>query len=280
MKNMIVNADDFGLTEGINNGIVDGFKNGIITSASLMATMPAFEHAVELATEHPGLDIGAHVSLTLGKPCSLNNKLWPILGEGEFIRSLGRLTWCVYAGRIHPRDIKEEISAQIKKIQETGLKITHLDGHQHIHMLPCLLEAITVSMREYQIPFIRIPDEAAWPKKPDTIKGWGLFFMSLFSKFFRKKIAGTGLKTADHFFGLSRTEKMSMDDLIYVLNSSKPGINELMCHPGYKDACFSLICKAPFLREEELAALTSREASDFIIKNGIKLTGYKELLNL
>lgn len=279
MRKLIVNADDFGLTEGINIGIVNGFKDGIITSASLIPTMPAFQHAVETATENPDLDIGVHLSLTVGKPCSENDRLSPILEEGEFIPSHVHVIRSIYANRVRIEDIKEEMSAQIAKVQETGLRISHLDSHQHVHMVPRVFRLMLTLMQEHQVPFVRVPDELVGIKQLLTIKGWGLFVLGLIGRASRQEVVRAKLSTTDYFWGLSCSEAMSLHDLTRMLGSLKPGINELMCHPGYNDSTLGLIYDKPSFREEELAALTDKRALELVKQLGIRLTNYRTLLN-
>jgi len=275
---IIVNADDFGLTEGINRGILDGFKAGIVTSTSLLATMPSFGHALQLALEN-NLDIGIHASLTVGKPCSENKRLSPILENGEFVKSCKHLFRSIYAGRIDPNDLKQEIASQIIKIRKNGLEISHINGHQHVLMLPCLFKITMELMKEYHIPFLRIPDDTVALSGPRTVKGWGFVVLSLLSKYLKLRIRQTEIpvRTADHFRGLSFSERMSSKDLIRTLASLKPGVSELICHPGYDDRTYHMIYEDPFLRERELRALKCSQIINFIKMNDIKLTGYRDL---
>lgn len=277
MTNLIVNADDFGLTEDINRGIVDGFNNGIITSASLIATMPAFQHAVGLARENPDLDTGVHLSLTVGTPCSNSTRLAPILKDGEFIRSYVHVIRSIYANRIHMRDIENELSAQIAKIKEAGIEISHVDSHQHIHMVPCLFKLMVTLIKELQIRFVRIPDELVSAKQLATTKGWGLFVLGLIGRVSRRRLLRAKLNTTDYFWGLSCSEAMSLNDLTHTLKSLKPGVNELMCHPGYDDGTLDPVYGSPSFRQEELAALTYRKVFEVIRQRGIQLTNYRKV---
>jgi predicted glycoside hydrolase/deacetylase ChbG (UPF0249 family) len=279
MKKLIVNADDFGLTEGINRGIIDGFKDGIITSASLIPTMPAFEHAVKLAMANPDLDIGVHLSLTVGKPCSNSNRLSSILQQGEFIRSYVSVIRSICVNRVDIEDIKNEMSRQIRKVQEVGLKVSHVDSHQHIHMVPHIFGLLLELMKEHEVPFLRIPDELVSTRMLLTIKGWGLFILGLAGKVSRRKAVRAGVSTAQRFRGLFCSESMSLRDLTHVLESLEPGISELMCHPGYNDDALGSIYHKPSFREEELAALTHQETRELVRQRGIRLINYTALLN-
>jgi predicted glycoside hydrolase/deacetylase ChbG (UPF0249 family) len=279
MINLIVNADDFGLTEGINRGIIDGFKDGIITSASLIPTMPAFEHAVQLATANPGLDVGVHLSLTVGKPCLNSNRLSSILKHGKFMRSYVSVAGSICGNRVDIQEIKNEMSAQIRKVQETGLRVSHLDSHQHVHMLPRVLGLVLALMQEHQIPFVRIPDGLVGIKQLFTTKGWGLLALGLMGRVLRSQVVRARRSTPDYFWGLSCSEAMSLHDLMHILRSSKPGTNELMCHPGYNDSALSQIYDRSSFREEELAALTDRKTLEVVRQTGIRLTNYMTLFN-
>lgn len=278
MIKLVVNADDFGLTEGVNEGIADGFKNGIITAVSLIATMPAFNHAVEIARENPDLDIGVHLSLTVGRPCSKNSRLSPIVEEGEFMRSYMHVTRSIYANRVPMEDVKNELSAQIRKIQKTGLRVSHIDSHQHVHMVPRVFELVLALMQEHQIPFVRTPDEFVGMKQLLTAKGWGLLALGLMGKVLRKRVVRAKLGTPDYFWGLSCSEAMSLDDLMHIVRSSKPGTNELMCHPGYNDAVLARIYDRSSHREKELGALTHAKTLALVRQRGIRLTNYTALL--
>src|SRR5215510_941787 len=133
-KQLIVTADDFGLTEGVNKAIVLSHQAGVVTSASLMVHGAAFESAVRLARENPQLDIGLHLALT-------HNPL-------QFAAALAR-------GKIRPAEVESEIRGQIKKALSTGLTITHIDGHKHVHVVPQVLKIIREVAPAYGISSIR-----------------------------------------------------------------------------------------------------------------------------
>jgi predicted glycoside hydrolase/deacetylase ChbG (UPF0249 family) len=279
-KRLIVNADDFGLTEGINRGISDGFKTGVVTSTSLLATMPSFDHAVQLALEN-NLDIGIHASLTLGKPCSENKRLYPILENGEFIKSCKHLFWSIYTRQIDLNDLKGEIASQIIKIRKNGLEISHINGHQHVLMLPCLFRLTMELMKEYHIPFFRIPDETIALSRLGSAKGWGFLALGLLSRCLKLRLrqSEVSVRTVDYYRGLSFSERMSSKDLMRTLASLKPGVSELICHPGYDDRTFHMIYEDLFLRERELRALKCSQIINFIKMNDIELISYRDLFD-
>ena len=137
MKYLITNADDFGFTRDVNEGIVYAHRQGILTATTLMATGPAFVHAVELARENPELDVGVHLVLvgSEGYPATV----------ARLVASLGRIR------------IYDELARQVGKVVEAGIRPTHLDTHKHTHLLPPVLEAVARLAEEFKIPWVRRP---------------------------------------------------------------------------------------------------------------------------
>jgi predicted glycoside hydrolase/deacetylase ChbG (UPF0249 family) len=213
----------------------------------------------------------------VGKPCSKNDRLSPILEEGEFIRSYIHVIRSICANRVQIEYIKNEMSAQIRKVQEAGLRVSHLDSHQHVHMVPRVFRLMLTLMQEHRIPFVRVPDELVGAKQLLTAKGWGLLVLGWMGKVLRRRVVRARLTTTDHFWGLSCSEAMSLHDLTRMLRHLKPGINELMCHPGYNDSTLGSIYDKPSFREEELAALTDGKVLQLVGQQGIRLTNYGTL---
>jgi predicted glycoside hydrolase/deacetylase ChbG (UPF0249 family) len=137
LKYLITNADDFGFTRDVNEGIVHAHRQGILTATTLMATGPAFDHAVALARENPDLDIGVHLVLvgSEGYPATV----------ARLVASLGRI------------QIYDELARQIGKVMDTGIRPTHLDTHKHTHLLPPVLDAVAQLSQEFKIPWVRRP---------------------------------------------------------------------------------------------------------------------------
>jgi len=137
LKYLITNADDFGFTRDVNEGIVYAHRNGILTATTLMATGPAFDHAVALAHENPQLDIGVHLVL---------------VGSEGYPPTVARLVASL------PRmQIYDQLARQIGKVMEAGIRPTHLDTHKHTHLLPPVLGAVARLAEEFQIPWVRRP---------------------------------------------------------------------------------------------------------------------------
>lgn len=255
-RRLIINADDFGFTRDVNDGIVDAHREGILTATTLMANGDAFEHAVNLARETPSLDIGCHLVIVQGQSVlNPDRTLPPTLPD--VVAALLRGTLNVY----------EEFAAQITKIRAAGIQPTHLDTHKHTHLLPPVLKAITRAARDFGIPWVRKPvDFSTGP--------------SLMSKLIAlRKPALTrafkGLRTTDHFAGFQITGSLTEASLISTLESLPEGITELMCHPGRLGP--ELQASTTRLKESrriELEALTSPRVKAVIADRDIRLTGY------
>ena len=222
MRTLIVNADDFGFTRDVNQGIVDAHRDGILTSTTLMACGAAFEDAVRLAKENPTLDIGCHLVL---------------VGEAPYPPTLAKLLAAVAFRRIR---IYEEFRNQVRRILDAGLKPTHLDTHKHTHLLPPVLDAVARVAEEFGIPWVRHT----------------LVLRGHFARVLRRHHA----RATDHFTGFQVTGKFDGPTLAKIIRELPEGLTEFMCHPGHCGA--ELLAAGTRLKESrarELLALTSPE---------------------
>jgi predicted glycoside hydrolase/deacetylase ChbG (UPF0249 family) len=162
VKNLIVNADDFGWTEGVNRGIVETFRNGIVTSTSLLANGAAFADALEKASSAPGLGVGVHLNLSDGAPVADRESVTSLLNdEGEFAGGPESLLLRRARRGLLLGEVEREWEAQIEKVRDAGIEPTHLDGHKHVHMLPGLFEIALKLAKRHEIGAIRIAHEAS-----------------------------------------------------------------------------------------------------------------------
>ena len=290
MKKLIVNADDFGLTEGVNRAIVDGHINGIITSTTLMANGTAFVSAIASASTVPDLGIGVHLNLTQGRPvCPASQVPTLVNSEGFFYPSPGVLAGRILNRKIHPGEVENELRTQIEKIASAGIRITHLDSHKHIHLLPPIFDLVIKLAREYGIDCVRLPIEPAsgalgplqsgrsgWPR---MAKQYLLArALSALAACQVKKVAHAGLYRPGYFFGLSQTGFLNTPILEQMLRAVPDGTSEIMCHPGYVDA--ELLNTRTRLREQrqiELEALTSSSVRQLVNELGAHLIPYDKL---
>jgi hopanoid biosynthesis associated protein HpnK len=290
MKKLIVNADDFGLTERINQGIVEGHRSGIITSTTLMANGSAFDSALQQARENPQLGVGIHLNLTQGPPISAAAKISSLVdSEGNFCHTafqLARRTWqCPHL----LLEIETELRAQTEKVLSVRLQPSHLDGHKHFHAYPAIFNIIVLLARDYGIPAIRRVAERS-AGFFHLIQRFPLSFHQILKQYLtgraltllswnvKAKMNQAGLQCADQVMGITQTGFLDQPTLENLLCHLPSGCTELMCHAGYVDSALrSMPTRLLEQREVELRALTLPIIREQIIRMNIQLTNYRSL---
>ena len=293
MKQLIVNADDFGLTAQVNRGILDAHREGIVSSATLMATGEAFESAVAIGRRSPWLGVGVHLNLTKGIPVSPPSKIPTLVDlRGRLHLTPGRLWKGIVTQQVNLFDVETELRAQITKVLRSGISPTHLDGHKHVHVLPGISDTVIRVAREFGLWSVRCPVESP-PAAPrllrisrspaiSVIKQYLVGrAVSHFARRFREKLGEAGLICPAHFYGLSQTGFLDTESIREILRRVPEGTTELMCHPGYLDA--DLVRAGTRLlteREVELQGLTAPQVRKLVANLGIQLASYKDLAGL
>jgi hopanoid biosynthesis associated protein HpnK len=278
MKALIVNADDFGMTHGINRGIIEASGKGIVTATSIMVTGWAFEEAVQLARENPNLDIGLHLSLTVGRPVSNDPAVNRCLtSHGTFRLGNRDLLIDLILHTISPSIPYREIEAQFKKALDTRLPITHIDGHESIHLFPGIREIVFELMGRYGIPFLRLSYEGIGLRRLWKLKRWKKALINLFALLLRRQIRRRGIRTTDYYYGSFDAGYLEKEKLIGAISNVKEGTSEIMCHPGYRDELFDRICGGRYLPDQELRALMDGEVKTLLHERGIHLISFKDL---
>jgi predicted glycoside hydrolase/deacetylase ChbG (UPF0249 family) len=241
---LIINADDFGLTPGVNRAIAELHQAGALTSTTLMATGPAFDDAVAVAHAHPKLGVGCHIVLTDGTPASPPQTIPTLLGpDGKNFRpSLIDFIQALLRGKISKEEIKLEVLAQIQKLQRAGINVTHLDTHKHTHLFPAIAHPLLQIAEQYSVHAIRHPFEQSWSlalghgnrTRRLQVKLLG----SLKTRFEQQpQIRSKQVLTADGTIGISATGNLYRETLHEILHAMPAeGTFELVCHPGYNDA--------------------------------------------
>ena len=285
MRRLIVNADDFGLTSGVNRGIAKGNREGIVTSATLMANSRAFEEAVQVAKSQTSLKTGCHVVLIDGEP--LTRQLSTLTKSSRrFRRSLKDFASAAVRKQISPSEIQQETEAQICRIQAAGLNVTHVDSHKHTHMFPHVLRSVLRAAKTCGVRAVRNPFEPwrCWPRSVVFTSGamWlraaGVGCFGMFASAFRKAVAAENMITTDGTIGIVATGKLDAGLLLSTLETLPEGTWELVCHPGYSDADLKAAgTRLTQSRELELEALTSPEVKNLIARRGIELISYADL---
>ncbi|MGA8142389.1 MAG: ChbG/HpnK family deacetylase [Candidatus Acidiferrales bacterium] len=287
MKQLILNADDFGLTRGVNEGIIRGHREGILTSTTLMACGPAFDHAVELARQNPRLGIGCHLVLVGGSVVAPVEEV-PSLAQkdGRMPESLGLFVARLTSGSIRLNDIERELRAQILKIRSAGIEPTHLDTHKHTHAHPAVMEALGRVAEELGITRVRKPIENlrdSWESSRSEAAGiskelLGAAAVRAVAPQFRSACRKYKLRCPDFFLGLAMTGQLGPEALRRMLSTVQEGTTEIMLHPGVCDSDLEKLgSRLLHQRDTELEALIDPSVKSAIEERGIRLITYREL---
>jgi hopanoid biosynthesis associated protein HpnK len=238
---LILNADDFGMTAGVNRAILELHRAGVLTSASLMARAAATDEAIELALAMPSLGVGCHVVLVDGEPV-LRTQIVPTLVDsstGRFHPTLGAFLKLLFTGRIQSSEIEAETAAQIALLQSRGLRLTHIDTHKHTHIFPAVLRPVLRAARVAGIRAVRNPFEPAWSRRVTHGAPWirraEVRLLRLLEPAFRRIVAEEGFTTTDGAIGVLATGTLDTATASSLLLSLPEGTWELVTHPGYND---------------------------------------------
>ncbi|MBS1787735.1 MAG: ChbG/HpnK family deacetylase [Acidobacteria bacterium] len=284
MKCLIVNADDFGMTAGVNRAVIEAHTRGILTSTTLMANMPAFEDAVRLAIDHPTLGVGLHFNITQGIPVAAAPQVRSLLNErGEFLGTSTQLLRRWMAGRLNSLEIEIELRAQIEKVLEAGLRLTHVDSHKHAHALPPICQVMANIIGDYDIQAMRSPREH-WRfvglKASAKLMAQNMTAVALAQLCRRSEsnLRRSGVKTANAFFGVTQTGFWTKSWLLGLLRSLPDGMSELMSHPGYEDTDLRQShTRLLGARQNELSLLTDSDVVQAVVKFNVKLINFAQL---
>lgn len=282
MKKLIVNADDFGLHTQINNGIIKGYKEGFISSASIMPGAPAWQEAVDLAHANPGLGIGIHLTLVGGIPPVLPvEKVSSLVDDnGLLFPDYGGFAKKFYFGEVLEREIEAELRAQIERVIDADLNFTHLDSHQHIHVLPGLNRLVLKLCSEYNIKRMRIPSEGFFftggfkAGVGRYIGRSGLSFCALLAANAAKR---RGIVFPDHFFGMLAGGHLNAYLVGNIIKSLPEGVSEIMTHPGIDSNNLDSIFHWQYHWQDELSAYLSKENKMLLKTEGIVLINFAML---
>ena len=242
MSRLIVNADDFGLTPGVNRAIVELHQAGVLTSATLMARAGATDQAIDLALANPSLGVGCHIVLVDGEPVLPPGQVPSLVDKttGRFPPALTTLLRRLALGRINPAEIQAEASAQIARLQGRGLRLTHIDTHKHTHMFPPVLRPVLRAAQQAGIRSIRNPFEPEWAIRASSRAGWlrsaEVFALRRFGPYFRRLITAEGFSTTDGTIAVAGTGVLDAAMVRSLIRQLPAGTWELVTHPGYNDA--------------------------------------------
>ena len=290
MRRLIINADDFGLTAGVNRAIVEAHEGGIVTSATLMANGQAFDEAVSLAQSRPRLGVGCHIVLVDGAPLvretatdSLLDPRSRTAGAPRFREGISKFAALALTGRLAPDEIEAEAVAQIGKLQSSGIAVTHLDSHKHTHVFPQVFRPLLRAAQACGVRAIRNPFErvrgSQLVARPGLWRRWiEVGILGSLARQFREAVRQARVTTPDGTFAIVVTGALDERLLRRMLEHLPDGTWELVCHPGYNDCDLQNIhTRLRESREQELRILTSQSTRDLLAANGVEVISYRDL---
>jgi hopanoid biosynthesis associated protein HpnK len=286
VRRLIVNADDFGYTSGVNRAIVEAHLRGVVTSSTLMANGEAFDEAVALARTVLKLGVGCHVVLIDGDPLVAPEKLPSLTATRKFRDGMKTFAVRAIAGLIDAGEITAEVTAQIRKIQAAGIAVSHIDTHKHTHLFPRILRPLLRAARECEVKAVRNPFGPRFPLRSAELLAaprlWTRYaevrILRRFAGSFHDAVQREGFATPDGTLGIEVTGTLD-EKLFQAIASSIPeGTWEFVCHPGYNDAELQAAhTRLRDSRETELRVLTLPAAKELLSREGIELISYRDL---
>jgi predicted glycoside hydrolase/deacetylase ChbG (UPF0249 family) len=243
MRRLIINADDYGLTPGINRAIETLQEQRAVTSATLMASAAQTAEAAAYARAHPAFGVGCHIVLVDGEPLAPPEEVASLLRPGHqtFYPKLGDFLRAMFAGRIRPEHIEIEAAAQINRLRDSGIQPTHVDTHKHTHMFPAVLNPLLRAAKTTGVGAVRNPFEPGWSvdataAAPRLRKTEVTFLRAMYARRFLNGVKDAGIATCDGTIGIAATGSLDAATLRAILAAVPEGTWELVCHPGHIDA--------------------------------------------
>ena len=237
-----MNADDFGLTSGVNRAIVELHAAGVLTSATLMARAAATGEAIQMAQTNPSLGVGCHIVLVDGEPVLPPGEIPTLVDKntGRFPSSLSAVLSRLFTGRIRSAEIEAEAAAQIGVLKNGGVRPTHIDTHKHTHMFPQVLAPVLRAARAAGIRAVRNPFEPEWAIRATPRASWlrttEVLALRRLGPYFNRLIAREQFVTTDGTIAVAGTGVLDAGMVRSLLKGLPEGSWELVTHPGYNDA--------------------------------------------
>jgi chitin disaccharide deacetylase len=282
-RRLIVNADDFGISEEVNEAIIRAHKEGIITSASLMVTGKAFDHAVRLAREHPRLGVGIHLVTVMGQSVLPPSEVSSLVDrQGNFSNNPVKAGLKYFFSSRARRELRSELAAQFQKFKSTGLPLSHVDGHLHLHVHPVIFnEALELAAR-YGARGMRVPvEERAFALRFDSSHRALKTFMSIIfgglAWYMKRKLYSRGFVVPERVYGTLQSGRITERYLSYVLDNLGAECNEIYCHPAFYGGSTENLSKSQQQCQLEFKALLSSSVAEKVKATGISLISYLEL---
>ena len=281
-RRLIINGDDFGFSSGVNQAIIEAHDRGILTSTSLMVTGDAFEEAVTLAKARPQLAVGLHLVLACGRS-QLSPSQIPHLvdAQGNFSNQPEKAGIYYHFSAAARREIPLEIWAQLEKFRQTGLPLSHVDGHVHVHLQPVVLRHLANLADEFNIKFVRLPlEDLSAALSADRSDLLTKLLLSIVYAGLRRYgefvLRSHNVRFVDRVYGLLNSGRMTEDYLLKLIPHIQSNLVEIYSHPAVA-MVGEPANEAYGLGESERDALISDRVRTMIRCQGFELTNYSQL---
>lgn len=280
MKNLIVNADDFGRHELINRAVEIAFRTGILKSATIMAGGNFFEDAVKIAKKNKNLGVGIHFTLANGFPVLPPENIPTLVNDdGVFHENYIIFLKKYLQGKISHDEIKSELAAQLEKVQRAEINLTHFDSHQHLHHIPGIIDIALDLAKNAKIFKMRVSHSKIFDGELDSIgKFIGRLGLGSLAKFATHKAHKKNFATPEHFAGIVAGESVSENFLENLIENLQEGTTEIMLHPGTDNKILQNYCDWQHDFEEELRAVTSDKILKLIDEKNIFVTNFESVM--
>lgn len=276
-RRVVINADDYGFSPGITEGILRAHRDGIVTSTTIAANMPAAAEAARRLAEAPNLGVGVHLNVSQGPP--LSKEALRLADEDGVLRltAVGVILACVRSRRALLA-VEAEYDAQIRWALDHGIRPTHLDSHRHAHGFPPILKRVVRLARRYNVPCIRwlweklppggwTPGPAKQRRTRRLINGFAMV----------NRWIGSDLRVTQGTWGIEHTGCIDAAWLVQAARGLPPGVTEIMTHPGLADETEAAASRLGERRQAELAALCDPAVRATFETNGIQRVHYGHL---
>ena len=278
-KAILINADDFGRHPLINAAVAQAVEEGMLRSATLMPGGIAFDDAVDIARAHPTLGVGIHLTLVNGNPVCDPEDIPTLVDEtGHFYDNHGIFVKRYLTGKVSREDIRRELFAQVAKMKETGLALTHIDSHQHMHMLPGVIDIALDAAESVGLSATRVslsPLFTGFTGSPGQLIGRaGLWTLATLAK---RRAKNRNFRTPDHFAGIVAGEAVNISHLRHIIETLPEGTTEIMMHPGTDNKKLIPDTAWDHDFEAELAAMTDPDLMTLVAEKGIATINFADI---
>ena len=279
MKRLIVNADDFGRHELINRAVEQGVTEGCLRSATLMPGGRAFASAVAVAKSHEELGVGIHFTLANGFPVLPPEEIPSLVtGQGVFYDDYALFIKRFLTGKVRLEEVRAELAAQLRKLEEAGLRLTHADSHQHLHTLPGIIDLVLDLSSAAGIKAVRTPRTQLFCGKFGGVGQLvGRLGLGTLARLAAVKARRKGLATSDYFAGIVDGEAVSEAYLLEIIRGMKSGTTEVMMHPGTDNGVLIPACGWEHDFEAELKAIVSPQVRQLAADGQVEITNFRAL---